>query len=37
MCTIVATMVQTVEHYFMQFNSKNRNEMRKSPIQVIIH
>lgn len=36
MGTIVATMVQTVEHYFMQFNSKNRSELKKSPIQVII-
>lgn len=34
MGTIVSTMVQTVEYYFMQFNTKTRNESRKSPIQV---
>lgn len=36
MGTIVTSMIQTVEHYFMQFNSKTRGESRKSPIQVII-
>jgi len=35
MGTIVTTMVQTVEHYFMQFNTKTLGENRKSPIQVI--
>lgn len=34
MGTVVTTMVQTVEHYFMQFNTKTRGENRKSPIQV---
>lgn len=34
MGTIVTTMIQTVEHYFMQFNTKTRSESRKSPIQV---
>jgi len=37
MGTIVTIMVQTVEHYFMQFNTKARTENRKSPIQVTIH
>jgi len=37
MGTIVTIMVQTVEHYFMQFNTKARAENRKSPIQVTIH
>jgi len=36
MGTIVTIMVQTVEHYFMQFNTKTRAENRKSPIQVAI-
>lgn len=36
MGTIVTTMVQTVEHYFMQFNTKTSAENRKSPIQVAI-
>lgn len=31
---IVTSMAQTVEHYFMQFNTKPRVESRKSPIQV---
>jgi len=35
MGTIVITMVQTVEHYFMQLNTKTQSENRKSPIQVI--
>jgi len=34
MGTIVSTIVQTVEHYFMQFNVKPLSESRKSPIQV---
>lgn len=34
MGTIVTSMTQTVEHYFMQFNTKTRVEIRKSPIQV---
>jgi len=38
MGTIVTIMVQTVEHYFMQFNTtKARTENRKSPIQVITY
>ncbi|VVC40662.1 Armadillo-like helical,Nucleoporin Nup186/Nup192/Nup205 [Cinara cedri] len=32
MGTIVTTMIQTVEHYFMQFNNKTRGENKKSPI-----
>lgn len=31
MGTIVTTMIQTVEHYFMQFNTKTRGENKKSP------
>lgn len=34
MGTIVTSMTQIVEHYFMQFNAKTRVESRKSPIQV---
>ncbi|XP_026804036.1 nuclear pore complex protein Nup205 [Rhopalosiphum maidis] len=34
MGTIVTIMVQTVEHYFMQFNTKTIAENRKSPIQL---
>lgn len=37
MGTVVTTMVQTVEHYFMQFNTKTRGESRKSPIQVTLN
>ena len=37
MGTIVTIMIQTVEHYFMQFNTKAKAENRKSPIQVTIH
>ncbi|XP_050438830.1 nuclear pore complex protein Nup205 [Adelges cooleyi] len=34
MGTVVSTMVQTVEHYFMQFNTKTRGESQTSPIQL---
>jgi len=37
MGTIVTIMVQTVEHYFMQFNTTARTENRKSPVQVVIN
>lgn len=36
MSTIVTTMVQTVEHFFMQFNTKTQGDSKKSPIQVNI-
>lgn len=36
MGTIVTTMIQTVEHYFMQFNTKTRGESKKTPIHVTI-
>lgn len=34
MGTIVTTMVQTVEHFFMQFNTKTPGDSKKLPIQV---
>ncbi|XP_050530233.1 nuclear pore complex protein Nup205 isoform X2 [Daktulosphaira vitifoliae] len=34
MGSVVSTMVQTVEHYFMQFNSKTKGESQSSPIQL---
>lgn len=37
MGTIVTTLIQTVEHYFMQFSTKTRGESKKSTINVTIN